>query len=213
MLVSLDGLPPAATTIELYAKFGAPPTRADYQYAVGDPGIDQPRTCSFPMAAPGTWYILVYAENVAAPPETYTLTATVSPVTLTAVSPNLLGNAEDAVLTLTGAGFDATTTVSLVAANGTTYQANQVQLDLPTQLSATFTAGCRSRRRLLRRGDARRRGLGHAAATPSPWIRGASFISRPIWWCRAPWATTSRPRSTCNTATRAIWRCRRRSSR
>ena len=57
------------------------------------------------------------------------------------MSPDHLGNAEDAVLTLTGAGFDSTTTVSLMAAGGTTYQANQMQLDLPTQLSATFTAG------------------------------------------------------------------------
>jgi hypothetical protein len=62
-------------------------------------------------------------------------------VTLTAITPDRLGNAADAVLTLTGAGFDSTTAVSLVASNGTTYQAHQVQLDLPTQLTATFTDG------------------------------------------------------------------------
>jgi RHS repeat-associated protein len=138
-LVSLQGLSPA-DSIELYAQFGAPPTRADYQYVSATPGSTSENVL-VPMAAPGTWYILVYAAHVAAPPEAYSLTAAVSPVTLTAVSPNRLGNAEDAVLTLTGAGFDATTTVSLVAGNGTTYRGNQVQLDFPTQVSATFTAG------------------------------------------------------------------------
>src|SRR5205085_11724943 len=93
--------------IEVYAKFGAPPTRADYQFESTIPqSVSQ--TVTVPKAAPGTWYILVYAEGVAAPPQSYTLTATVASLALTAVSPSLLGNAADAVLTLTGAGFDAT---------------------------------------------------------------------------------------------------------
>jgi RHS repeat-associated protein len=126
--------------VEAYAKFGAPPTRADYQYMSAVP-TSVTQTILVPAASPGTWYILVYAGAVAAAPQSYTLTATVSPLSLTAVTPDHLGNAADAILTLTGAGFDSTTTVSLVAAGGTTYRANQTQLDLPTQLSATFTAG------------------------------------------------------------------------
>src|SRR5262249_3190305 len=126
--------------VEIYAKFGAPPTRADFQYESSVPhSLSQ--NILVPTAAPGTWYILVYAERVPTPPENYTLTATVSPLALTAVTPNHLGNAADAVLILTGAGFDSTTNVRLVASGGTTYQASQTQLDLPTQLSATFTAG------------------------------------------------------------------------
>jgi YD repeat-containing protein len=139
MLISLRNSNPN-DQIEVYAKFGSAPTRDDYQYKSAVPqSVSQ--SIVIPSAAPGTWYILVYATSVPAWPENYTLTATVAPVTLTAITPDRLGNAADAVLTLTGAGFDSTTTVSLVAGNGTTYQANQVQLDLPTQLTATFTAG------------------------------------------------------------------------
>ena len=130
----------ASDQVEVYAKFGAPPTRADFQFDSTVPH-SLSRTVLIPKASPGTWYILVYAASVALAPENYTLTATVSPIDLTAVSPDRLGNGAEAVLTLTGAGFDSTTTVSLVAAGGTSYPASQVQLDLPTQLSATFTAG------------------------------------------------------------------------
>ena len=45
------------------------------------------------------------------------------------------------VVVLTGSGFDATTTVALVAANGVAYAANQVSIDLPTEITATFAAG------------------------------------------------------------------------
>jgi RHS repeat-associated protein len=124
--------------IEVYAKYAAAPTRADFQFQ-SSVSRSLSQSIVIPAAAPGTWYILVYAVSVAAAPESYTLTATVSPIMLTAVSPDHLGNAADAVLTLTGAGFDSTTKVTLVA-GGTSYQANQVQLDRPTQLSATFTA-------------------------------------------------------------------------
>ncbi len=43
-------------------------------------------------------------------------------------------------LTLSGSGFDDSTTVSLVSSGGTTYSASSVQEDLPTQLTATFAA-------------------------------------------------------------------------
>ncbi len=126
--------------VEMYARFGVPPTRADYQYRSMVPhSLSQAITVS--KAAPGTWYILVYAEGVAALPDNYTLTASVASLALTGVIPDHSGTAADSILTLTGAGFDATTIVSLVAGGGTVYTANQTQLDLPTQLSATFTAG------------------------------------------------------------------------
>ncbi len=138
-LVSLQGIS-AADHVEVYARFGSPPTRDDTQYAATAPATTG-EDVLVPMAAPGTWYILVYAETVGTPPEGFTLTAGVAPMTLASVSPARLGNADDATLTLTGAGFDPATTVSLNAADGTVYPAGRVQLDLPTQLTATFAAG------------------------------------------------------------------------
>jgi RHS repeat-associated protein len=126
--------------LEVYASFGTPPTPDTYQYASTEP-LSLTQTIVAPTAAPGTWYILVYAPVVSLTTENYTLTGTSSAIGVKSIMPTRLGNAADAVLTLTGAGFDNTTTVSLVAGNGTVYQANQTQLDLPTQLTATFTAG------------------------------------------------------------------------
>src|SRR5207302_2121675 len=51
------------------------------------------------------------------------------------------GNMSAATLTLTGAGFTSTSTVSLVAGNGNAYAASTVRFDSPTQLRATFAAG------------------------------------------------------------------------
>jgi RHS repeat-associated protein len=124
---------------EVYLKFGAEPTRADFQYEAITTGANQQLVV--PMAAPGDWYILVYSEFIASPPSPFTLTTASSPVVLNGVTPTVLGNGADGVVTLAGAGFDSTTNVSLVAAGGATYAASQVQLDLPTQLSATFAAG------------------------------------------------------------------------
>src|SRR5262249_16166481 len=70
----------AADRNELYLKFGAEPTRADYQYEAITASANQ--RLVIPMAAAGDWYILVYSEYVASPPSTFTLTTASSPVVL-----------------------------------------------------------------------------------------------------------------------------------
>jgi RHS repeat-associated protein len=124
---------------ELYVQFGAPPTRADYQYRFSSAASANQRVL-VPMAAPGSWYILVYGEAVPSP-SNYTLMATGSPIVLSGLTPDHASNSADMVLTLTGAGFDPTTTVILVAGDGTQYPAATVSVDLPTQITATFRAG------------------------------------------------------------------------
>jgi len=62
-------------------------------------------------------------------------------IVLKGVTPGHLGNGADMVLTLSGAGFDSTAQVELVAESGTAYPATQVSIDLPTQITATFAAG------------------------------------------------------------------------
>jgi len=60
---------------------------------------------------------------------------------LTSVTPDHSGNAADAVLTLQGLGFDRSSTVSLVSSSNVVFQANMTNVDLPTQITATFSAG------------------------------------------------------------------------
>jgi RHS repeat-associated protein len=125
---------------ELYVGFGAPPTRASAEYPAQKfgPAGQQVLVSS---AAPGDWYVLVYGESIPAP-STFTLVATATNEVVTAVTPSQVGNGHDVTLNVSGAGFDAKATVSLVSADGTqTYAAASVQVDGSDQLTAVFGAG------------------------------------------------------------------------
>jgi hypothetical protein len=127
----------ASDHTELYARLGTPPTREDYTYGANGAGASQ--SLLIPSASAGTWYVLVYAESVAAPPSSFTLRADTSSVLVTAVTPVAYSTNSVASLTLTGAGFTTATAVALVAANGITmYPASNVAFDTFTQLTATI---------------------------------------------------------------------------
>ena len=57
---------------ELYAQFGSPPTRANFEFSATAASADQ--QLFVPAAAPGTWYVLLYSPSVPSP-GTFTLTA------------------------------------------------------------------------------------------------------------------------------------------
>jgi hypothetical protein len=138
MLVTLDDSS-TANRNELYAKLGSPPTREDFDFrSPATPAADQ--KLLVPMAAPGDWYVLVYGDYVPSPTN-YTLSAVAGNLIISSMTPDHAGNAADSVLTISGAGFDSTTTVALVSAGGTTYPAQGTSVDSFTQLSATFAAG------------------------------------------------------------------------
>ena len=129
----------SADSNEVYLKFGLPPTRSDFDYrysAVGSANQDVWALNS----NPGLWYVLVYGAAVPAA-SSYTLTATAENVAVTSFSPNHTGTITKTVITLAGAGFGASTTVSLVAADGTAYPAAVIQATSSKTLSATFNAG------------------------------------------------------------------------
>ena len=121
---------------QIYAKLGSPPTPGNYAYESSD-GVAASQQLLVPSAAPGTWYILVDSVSVPAA-SAFTLTATGNPITLTTVAPNQAPTGGTATLTLTGSGFNGTTTVALVPMAGSDYMATSVSLDTPTQLAATF---------------------------------------------------------------------------
>jgi RHS repeat-associated protein len=125
---------------ELYARFGAAPTRATYDY--GQNGAGSSQSILVPNATAGTWYILVYGESIAAVPQNYTLQATAPEVALASSSTSESGANTDTTLNLTGAGFTSGSVVSLLAADGhTTYVASSSTYNSSTQITATFTAG------------------------------------------------------------------------
>jgi hypothetical protein len=128
---------------EVYLKYGSAPTRADYQYRFSTlASADQ--SVLVPSAAPGDWYILLYADYVSTHGTlpSYFLTASGSSMAVSGGSPRI-GNGGTVVIT--GAGFTPSTTVSLVGEyyNGSGWSpvvipATTVVVNSPTRITATF---------------------------------------------------------------------------
>jgi RHS repeat-associated protein len=110
--VSLDDLDNSGIN-EIYVRQGALPSRGAYDYRYANSGgADQ--EIVVPDATPGLWYVLVYTDSVGANGD-YTLhTDFTTGVILSSVTPNRVGNAGTATITIDGAGFDPGTTVDLV---------------------------------------------------------------------------------------------------
>jgi RHS repeat-associated protein len=105
--------------LELYVRQAAPPTRADFQYSSADPQQSHQHVL-LPQAAPGDWYVLVYGDPATVPGQ-YQLTATFGTLLIAAVTPDLSGDGTDTVLTVSGLGFTAGTSVELLGAGGTNF--------------------------------------------------------------------------------------------
>ncbi|MBI5758610.1 MAG: hypothetical protein HZA46_08840, partial [Planctomycetales bacterium] len=126
----------AADHNELYAKFGSPPTRSDYDVRFSSSATADQKLL-VPVATAGTWYVLLYGSLVPAP-STYNLTASAADVVIESVSPDGHAAGSAATLTLVGAGFDRNTVVSLVAADATVRPATTTDVDSRKQITATF---------------------------------------------------------------------------
>ncbi len=121
---------------ELYAKFGSPPTRSSYDARYSNlSAADQ--EILIPRVPAGTLYALLYSAAVASP-STFTLTASAADVRLLGLTPDRYSTDAIATLTLTGAGFDSTTSVSLIAADSTVYPISTVEVDSQTRITAVI---------------------------------------------------------------------------
>lgn len=127
----------SADHVEVYIRFGAPPTREEYDDR--DNGTSN-HVIDVASAAPGDWYVLVYSEAPSTPGK-LTLKVAGAKVLVSSVSPDHVGNGAAMTLTLTGAGFDGTAQVSLISSSNAKFAASSVQFNLATQITATFAAG------------------------------------------------------------------------
>ena len=122
---------------QVYASLGTPPTPSDYQYSFTN-GVTADPQLDVAAASPGDWYILVYSASVPSA-SSFTLTATGTPINLSAVEPTQAPTGSSTSLNLTGSGFSSATTVKLVnTSTSTVYTASSVTLDTLTQITATF---------------------------------------------------------------------------
>lgn len=125
-------------TNEMYARFGAAPTRQEGGYDLRATGSSDLGLFA-PMAYAGQWYILVYSQTTRAP-STYTLTASSTQLSITGVTPDRSASNVEAQLTIEGAGFIPGVGVELVSFAGTAYPATSVVVDSFQQITATFAA-------------------------------------------------------------------------
>ncbi|HZL37246.1 MAG TPA: FG-GAP-like repeat-containing protein, partial [Tepidisphaeraceae bacterium] len=131
--------PATADHTELYASFGAPPTRQTYDYGVNGSGSSQ--SLLVPEANAGTWYVLVYGASIPSAPDGFSLVAKTADVFLSAATPAHSGTIVNTVFTLNGAGFNAYTAVQLVGGDGSVFSPAQLTIASTSQINATFTAG------------------------------------------------------------------------
>jgi hypothetical protein len=119
----------------MYLRLGAPPTRQAADHRAEAAAADQ--QIQVPLAAPGTWYLLVYGTAVPAA-STYTLRAVTAPVFVTAVTPDRSAGGQTAAVTVRGAGFVPGSQVALVPAAGAPVPAQSVSVDSFGQITAAF---------------------------------------------------------------------------
>ena len=123
---------------ELYLKYGTPPTRGDFDLrATNSAAPDQ--QVIVPLATPGVWYALVYGDSVPTA-SNFTLSTEGSNLIVEHLTPDHHGNSAATVVTITGAGFDNTTALTLVK-GATSLTPASFTVDSPTQITASFAAG------------------------------------------------------------------------
>ncbi len=132
VVITLDGHASGGAN-ELYVSFEAVPTRLHYDHKVALGGQDL--ELGVPgVAGGGTFYVLVYADQIDAPTP-YEITVEAAEVILTEISPPRHGNVTPGTLTLTGLGFDENTSVAFVDTDGREWFPTAVHVHSPTVLT------------------------------------------------------------------------------
>ncbi len=117
----------------LYIRAGAMPTTLDYDQRAPGSGRSLQSALSNTSTNDQTYYVLVYGDRIddSLP---FNLSSQIGSLFLTDITPVHHGNAASATVTLSGAGFDATTTVDFVGTNGTVFPSDGIELDSAASL-------------------------------------------------------------------------------
>lgn len=134
--VKLDSLG-ADIANELYVRFGAMPTRGQFDIAAREGFVSDPELV-IPTSQAGTYYVLAYGQYAPGNPQ-YSITAQIIPFSITEVSAEEVGNVGDVTLRIQGARFDADTGFSLVGPDGTTIKARATFLENSSEAYVTFS--------------------------------------------------------------------------
>ena len=120
---------------ELYVSYGTMPTRTHYDLRFGQPFAADQKVI-VPNTLAGTYYVLVYGANVPAGPANVTITASLVPFSVQAVTPGQVGTGP-ATLQISGARFGFGTVFQL-RIGGTVLDATRIFLGDAATAFATF---------------------------------------------------------------------------
>ena len=127
----------AAGNAQVYVGVGTLPTPSAFDQTDATAGAAQAFT--LPRIASGDVYVLVHGLAGGGTGSAFSLTASTAQLSITSLDSSFGGrNETSALLGITGTQFTASTTLSLVAADGTVYAASGVSDIGPNALSGTF---------------------------------------------------------------------------
>ncbi len=123
---------------ELYVRYGAPPTRTDFDLRFSDPASADQRLL-VPASTIGDAYVLVFADYVGEP-STFAIEATASTMVLDTVAPNEVPAQSAAQLDLSGIGFGQDAQVEFWDDDSHVFAADGVTVHSTRRLSVTLPA-------------------------------------------------------------------------
>jgi len=127
----------AAASNELYVSFGETPSRSQADFTGNQP-LSPGQLITMPATQAGTYFILTYADSLSTTSENLTLTASIIPFSVTAVTPAAVGNAGPSTIEIQGALFDRATTFTLVGPSGQTIPASAIDVQDAATAYVTF---------------------------------------------------------------------------
>jgi RHS repeat-associated protein len=136
--ITLSASYAVAQQAELYVRFAALPSRITFDLStLNDLSNPNPKL-SINSSQGGDYYVLLHGLTAAGAGQAFTLALTAAQFQITSIYPEAALNSGPQTIFLAGVQFTPTTTVSLVAANGTVFPASSVSFTDSTKISATF---------------------------------------------------------------------------
>ena len=134
--LTLDFAVAAADSLKVYARYGAPPTSADYDALAAVAGRSN-QTLRLPSPLPGTYFIGLYVESLPGGTAAFSGSVALGRLALSTVTPTLVGNSGRATLKIEGMSFTPDAQFRLKAAGRSTLEATEYFADGGT-VYATF---------------------------------------------------------------------------
>jgi hypothetical protein len=121
---------------ELYVRYGAMPSRNQYDHAANQPFVSDQQII-LPVEQTGVYYVMAYGTVAGGAPE-YTISADIIPFSILDVQANRVGNTGNATVKVSGARFNENTVFYLEDAIQHTISARETYLQDSATAFATF---------------------------------------------------------------------------